>query len=138
MVGTAIGRSSQHIRRDRRRLAEDRRRPGGGGTPISLRFASQFMSFSRDQLRAAYEEACRREIEALKPGNVHVFADGHRMSADQFVTSAEVSSGPLTDPALSVGRRILEAVRATRKAVDTNTNLGIVLLCAPLIRAAEM
>jgi triphosphoribosyl-dephospho-CoA synthase len=96
------------------------------------------MSFSRDQLRAAYEQACRREIEALKPGNVHVFADGHRMSADQFVTSAEVSSGPLTDPALSVGQRILEAVRATRKAVDTNTNLGIVLLCAPLIRAAEM
>ena len=58
------------------------------------------MSFSRDELRAAYEEACRREIEALKPGNVHVFADGHRMSADQFLTSAEVSSGPLTDPGL--------------------------------------
>ena len=96
------------------------------------------MSFSRDELRAAYEEACRREIEALKPGNVHVFADGHRMSADQFLTSAEVSSGPLTDPGLPVGRRILEAVRATRKAVDTNTNLGIVLLCAPLARAAEM
>lgn len=96
------------------------------------------MSFSRDGLRTAYEEACRHEIEALKPGNVHVFADGHRMSADQFLTSAEVSSGPLTDPGLPVGQRILEAVRATRKAVDTNTNLGIVLLCAPLIRAAEM
>jgi triphosphoribosyl-dephospho-CoA synthase len=94
------------------------------------------MSFSRDELRAAYEAACRREIEALKPGNVHVFADGHRMSADQFLTSAEVSSGPLTDPGLPVGRRILEAVRATRKAVDTNTNLGIVLLCAPLAQAA--
>ena len=96
------------------------------------------MSFSRDELRAAYEQACRREIEALKPGNVHVFADGHRMSADQFLTSADVSSGPLTAPGLPVGRRILEAVRATRKAVDTNTNLGIVLLCAPLARAAEM
>ncbi len=29
-------------------------------------------------------------------------------------------------------------MRATRQAVGTNTNLGIVLLCAPLIRAAEM
>lgn len=96
------------------------------------------MSSSRDELRAAYEDACRREIEALKPGNVHVFADGHRMSADQFLTSAEVSSGPLTDPDLPVGRRILDAVRATRNAVSTNTNLGIILLCAPLVRAAEM
>ena len=96
------------------------------------------MTFSRDELRAAYEEACRREIEALKPGNVHVFADGHRMSAQQFLESAKVSSGPLTDPGVPVGQRMLEAVRATRQAVDTNTNLGILLLSAPLIRAAEM
>jgi triphosphoribosyl-dephospho-CoA synthase len=96
------------------------------------------MRLSRDQLRAAYEDACRREIEALKPGNVHLFADGHRMSAQQFLASASVSSGPLTKPDLPVGRRILEAVRATRQAVGTNTNLGILLLCAPLIRAAEM
>lgn len=95
------------------------------------------MTVSRETIRAAYENACRREIEALKPGNVHVFADGHRMSAQQFIASAEVSSGPLTDPGLPVGRRILEAVRATRQAVGTNTNLGIVLLSAPLIRAAE-
>ncbi len=96
------------------------------------------MSLSRDELRAAYEDACRREIEALKPGNVHLFADGHHMSAGQFLTSASVSSIPLTDPGLPVGRRILEAVRATRLAVATNTNLGIILLCAPLLRAAEM
>ncbi|WP_442578793.1 triphosphoribosyl-dephospho-CoA synthase [Mesorhizobium sp. ASY16-5R] len=93
---------------------------------------------SRDVLPGAYEDACRLEIEALKPGNVHVFADGHRMSAAQFLESARVSSPPLTDPALPVGRRMLEAVRATRQAVGTNTNLGIILLCAPLIRAAEM
>jgi triphosphoribosyl-dephospho-CoA synthase len=92
---------------------------------------------SPDVLRGAYEDACRLEIEALKPGNVHVFADGHRMSAAQFLESARVSSGPLTDPALPVGQRILEAVRATRRAVSTNTNLGIILLCAPLVRAAE-
>lgn len=96
------------------------------------------MPVSRERIRTAYEDACRREIEALKPGNVHLFADGHRMSAGQFLTSARVSSGPLTDPRLSVGRRILEAVRATRETVGANTNLGIVLLCAPLIRAAEM
>jgi triphosphoribosyl-dephospho-CoA synthase len=94
--------------------------------------------FLRQRIRAAYEDACRREIEALKPGNVHLFADGHGMQADQFLASANASSGPLTDPSLSVGRRILEAVRATRLEVGTNTNLGIILLCAPLARAAEM
>jgi triphosphoribosyl-dephospho-CoA synthase len=96
------------------------------------------MVLSRQLIRTAYEDACRQEIEALKPGNVHVFADGHRMSAEQFLTSARVSSGPLTDPGLSVGQRILKAVSATRQAVGTNTNLGILLLSAPLARAAEM
>jgi triphosphoribosyl-dephospho-CoA synthase len=96
------------------------------------------MALPREPIRDAYEDACRREIEALKPGNVHLFADGHRMSADQFMTSARVSAEPLTDPGLSVGQRILEAVRATRQAIGINTNLGIVLLAAPLARAAEM
>ncbi len=96
------------------------------------------MGLSRESIAAAYEAACRKEIEALKPGNVHLFADGHRMSAGQFLDSARVSAIPLTDPALPVGRRILEAVRATRAAVGINTNLGILLLSAPIVRAAEM
>jgi triphosphoribosyl-dephospho-CoA synthase len=33
---------------------------------------------------------------------------------------------------LGVGRTVLESIRATRKVVNTNTNLGIVLLSAPL------
>ncbi len=60
------------------------------------------------------------------------------MSAQQFLDSAQVSSGPLTDTELPVGQRILEAVRATRETVGVNTNLGILLLSAPLIAAAEM
>src|SRR5688572_1169168 len=93
---------------------------------------------SREAIQSAYVAACQAEIDALKPGNVHRFADGHRMTADEFLVSARVSAPALSDPALSAGRRILEAVRATRDAVGTNTNLGIVLLCAPLARAAEL
>lgn len=95
------------------------------------------MSLPRETIRLAYETACRLEIEALKPGNVHVYADGHDMSVEQFHLSANVSSFPLTDPALGVGSRILEAVRATREAVATNTNLGILLLCGPIAMAAS-
>lgn len=94
------------------------------------------MTLTREQIRRAYIDACYQEIEALKPGNVHIFADGHRMNAQQFFDSAQVSSGPVTDPALSVGGRILAAVAATRSQVGTNTNLGILLLCVPLAQAA--
>ena len=60
--------------------------------------------------RRAYIDACYQEIEALKPGNVHRFADGHRMNAEQFFESAQDSSHAVTDPALSTGQRILAAV----------------------------
>jgi triphosphoribosyl-dephospho-CoA synthase len=88
-------------------------------------------------IAAAFTAACRDELEAAKPGNVHVFADGHRMTAEQFVRSAEAAAPPLTAPGASVGARILGAVEATAAAVGTNTNLGIILLCAPLAAAAE-
>ena len=35
-----------------------------------------------------------------------------------------------------MGARIFEAIRRTRETVSSNTNLGIVLLCAPLAQAA--
>jgi triphosphoribosyl-dephospho-CoA synthase len=92
----------------------------------------------REAIRAAYLAACRQEMEALKPGNVHLFADGHGMSASQFFASAEASAVALSDPGLPVGQRILDAVRATREAVGMNTNLGILLLCAPLACAAQL
>lgn len=91
----------------------------------------------RAALIDAYAAACRDEVEALKPGNVHIFADGHGMVVQQFLDSAQISAGPLSEPDWPIGRRILEAVRATRAAVGLNTNLGIVLLCAPLLAAAE-
>src|SRR3954470_5717071 len=89
-------------------------------------------------IAAAFVAACRDELAAPKPGNVHVFADGHRMSVDDFMRSADAAAEPLTMPGASVGRRILDAVEATRAAVGTNTNLGIILLCAPLAAAAAV
>lgn len=86
---------------------------------------------------AAFLASCRDELDAPKPGNVHLFADGHRMTAAEFVRSAEAAAPPLCAPAARVGARILGAVEATAAAVGTNTNLGIVLLCAPLAAAAE-
>jgi triphosphoribosyl-dephospho-CoA synthase len=72
-----------------------------------------------------------------KPGNVHLFADGHRMTASEFVASAEAAATPLSAAATRVGARISGAVEATLAAVGANTNLGIILLCAPLGAAAD-
>ena len=92
----------------------------------------------RQIVAAAFTAACRDELEAPKPGNVHVLAPGHRMTTEQFIRSAAAAAGPLCAPSARVGARILAAVEATHQAVGTNTNLGIVLLCAPLAAAAEL
>ena len=85
----------------------------------------------------AFIAACRGELDAPKPGNVHVFADGHGMTVDHFLRSAEVAARPLCQHGAKVGARIFGAVEATSASVGQNTNLGIVLLCAPLAAAAE-
>jgi triphosphoribosyl-dephospho-CoA synthase len=85
----------------------------------------------------AFIAACRDELQAPKPGNVHVYAPGHRMTVAQFEESAVAAAGPLCAAGARVGARIRGAVEATIKAVGANTNLGIVLLCAPLAAAAD-
>ncbi|MGU3538341.1 triphosphoribosyl-dephospho-CoA synthase [Methylobacterium sp. A54F] len=84
-----------------------------------------------------YRAACLAELDALKVGNVHAYAAGHRMAVADFVTSAEVSAPPLAEAGAGVGRRVAGGVAATMAAVGQNTNLGILLLCAPVARAAE-
>ena len=83
-------------------------------------------------LENAYYNACMAEIQALKPGNVHMFADGHGMTVQDFITSAAVTAPIICAANLSLGERILQSVQATQQAVNCNTNLGIILLCAPL------
>jgi triphosphoribosyl-dephospho-CoA synthase len=82
---------------------------------------------------AAATLACLYEATAPKPGNVHPGACFEDLAYADFVASAVVI-GPLLGCAASrgVGQSVLEAVRATRAAVGTNTNLGTLLLLAPL------
>lgn len=83
----------------------------------------------------AFEAACLAELQAIKPGNVHVFADGHGMVIEDFVKSAHAASSVIALPVLTVGQRIRRAIDATWDAVGCNTNLGIVLLAAPLVQS---
>src|SRR4051794_9824683 len=80
--------------------------------------------------------ACILEATARKPGNVHRFRDFDDAHYVDFLLSAAAIAGPLDRAAtVGVGATVLRAVEATRRVVATNTNLGIILLLAPLAAA---
>jgi triphosphoribosyl-dephospho-CoA synthase len=88
------------------------------------------------RVRDAYLAACALDVAALKPGNVSAASAGHGMTGDDFHRSALASADAVSDATAGLGQRVQRAVAATHAAVGMNTNLGIVLLCAPLAEAA--
>lgn len=80
--------------------------------------------------------ACLIELGAPKAGNVHPGADFADTTCMDFAVSA-VAIAPAMDRAAEtgVGRAVLDAVIATREKVGRNTNLGMILLLAPLCAA---
>ncbi|WP_425618629.1 triphosphoribosyl-dephospho-CoA synthase [Anatilimnocola sp. NA78] len=77
--------------------------------------------------------ACLLEATAPKVGNVHRGADFDQLTFADFVVSA-VAISPAMEQAseTGVGEAVLAAITATQSLVKTNTNLGMVLLIAPL------
>jgi triphosphoribosyl-dephospho-CoA synthase len=86
---------------------------------------------------AAAQLACLLEASAQKPGNVAPLRHFVDARYEDFLASA-VAIGPALQEAGSrpLGETIRDAVQATRLWTASNTNLGIVLLLAPLARAA--
>lgn len=79
------------------------------------------------------EIACIWEATARKAGNVHRYRDFADALYPDFLVSAALVGRVLDTAAREpVGQTILRAIRATRGLVPTNTNLGIVLVLAPL------
>lgn len=80
--------------------------------------------------------ACLWEVSIPKPGNVHRGADYEDLTFYDFANSA-VAIAPAMEAAANrgIGQTILDAVMATQQSVGTNTNLGTILLMAPLAAA---
>jgi triphosphoribosyl-dephospho-CoA synthase len=89
-------------------------------------------------LAQVVELACRLEVAARKPGNVHPDVPFADMTCNDFFVSAGVIA-PILAAARhqGLGTTILEAVKATQATVGKNTNLGIILLLTPLAMVAE-
>lgn len=95
------------------------------------------MTSTADRARAAFLHACKLDVGVRKPGNVSVQSSGHGMDAALFLASAQAAAGPLCAAGARVGARVEGAVKATWAVAGCNTNLGILLLCAPLASALE-
>ncbi len=85
----------------------------------------------------AAQLACLFEVSVEKPGNVSPrvgFADAR---FEDFAASAVAIGPALREAGLAtVGETIARAAADTRRLVASNTNLGMILLLAPLARAA--
>ncbi len=77
--------------------------------------------------------ACILEATAPKPGNVHPQAGFSDMSFVDMIAAAVAIGPTFRHPrSLGVGRLVLSAVEAMTRAVGKNTQLGSILLLAPL------
>jgi triphosphoribosyl-dephospho-CoA synthase len=82
------------------------------------------------------QSVCIQEACAPKPGNVNRRHDFPDTRLEDYLLSA-IAVGPAFQDAaqMSVGQIILKAACDTRRAVQSNTNLGMILLLAPLAKA---
>ena len=91
------------------------------------------MPWANRSLAEMIHTACMMEVMSPKPGNVAPGQDFADASINDFLKSARVISPILAAPEdRTLGEVILKAVQATRTVVNHNTNLGILLLLAPL------
>lgn len=110
----------------------DRSRVEAGDLPDGIKQ----LPARQEHLVWAAQLACLLEISADKPGNVSRYRDFADTKFEDFLISA-VAIAPAFRQAhrLGVGEIVLQAIQNTQKLVSSNTNLGIVLLFAPLAKA---
>ncbi|MDY3553229.1 triphosphoribosyl-dephospho-CoA synthase [Gemmata sp. JC717] len=95
----------------------------GGASAVVVRYGTNLL----------FQTACIWEATARKIGNVHPFADFAKTTHLDFLLSAAAAADYFNYKASHcVGLTVRLAVEATAVAVGQNTNLGILLLIAPL------
>ncbi|TWT57346.1 triphosphoribosyl-dephospho-CoA synthase [Thalassoglobus neptunius] len=95
---------------------------------------SRRLNLAIDTKSSQITTACLLEAAARKPGNVHPQAQFDDLTFSNFETAAQITGQILGDEqrSLSVAAQILSVVRKTREQVQSNVNLGILLLLAPM------
>ena len=103
---------------------------------IMGRRAREFFSLAfLKSLMDNYIYACTKDVELIKPGNVRKGSPHKDTTAEDYITSAISSSSTLCSNELTLGDRTYLSVSHTRAKINVNTNLGIILLCCPIIHS---
>jgi triphosphoribosyl-dephospho-CoA synthase len=111
------------MRSKNRPLGKDPAREPDPGTTLPLGVAAHI--------------ACILEVAAPKAGNVYPGASFPHLSWVDFAAAAAAIAPEIERaPGRRIGETVLAAVRASLRVTPTNANVGIVLLLAPLARAA--
>ena len=93
-------------------------------------------ALSAADVAAAVQLACLLEASAPKPGNVSPGRHFPDARYEDFLASAAAIGEPLAGAGTRpVGATVRLAVEATSRWTRSNTNLGVILLLAPLARA---
>src|SRR5437762_9690484 len=143
MAGAEAGDRHRRRRSDRGTRGGARACESGPGSPCNhCRGAARMTNVSSCRaagaadVAAAAQLACLLEASAPKPGNVSPGRHFHDLRYEDFLASAVAIGEPLAGAgARPVGATVRLAVEATARWTRSNTNLGIILLLAPLARA---
>jgi len=94
---------------------------------------SDVVNFWETSLSKWIELACVMEVMTPKPGNVYPGQAYDDAGPEDFIASARIIAPILAASSRhGIGLSILSAVRQTQRECGTNTNLGIILLIAPM------
>ena len=93
---------------------------------------------TENQVKMAFEYACKLDVFSIKPGNVFLNHPAYGMSHKDFLQSSMACSDIMCEQNMDIGLKILESVKASMDVVGCNTNLGIILLCVPIVETVYM
>ena len=87
------------------------------------------------ELKKIYINSCFEELNYLKPGNQNTMTNFSSSKISKFREAAKISSDFLFNKNLSLGESIFLSAKKCFDGLGSNYNLGIILLCAPIIKS---
>jgi triphosphoribosyl-dephospho-CoA synthase len=96
------------------------------------------IKFVQDLIKKSYINSCQLDIECIKPGNVNQTSGHPDTSSDDFIKSFMTTAEIISSNDSTLGEKIENSVLMTKRAVNKNTNLGIILLCSLFVQSLSL
>jgi triphosphoribosyl-dephospho-CoA synthase len=96
------------------------------------------IKFVQERIQESYINACQLDIECIKPGNVNQSSGHHDTSCDDFIKSYMATSEIISSNDSLLGEKIENSILVTKRIINKNTNLGIILLCSLFVQSLSI